>query len=211
MRSEVWRTWTTVNDQTVYLDLPTEDIIRRIVLQADPSVDAATFIADAPPHEVIQNLTHTLQTGLIEVYDGKFLDLAFWNYFGYGYEGIVAATPYFAADVGNDMGLGRYLGKAFTQGAYGGAESGANATFRAGETRNTVTLESADALGPDEFLAKGIEYHNTAVLRHDWNDDPFTWLDSNAEKQVLLDVHTYASAGAAGGTVRVLLDRLVRT
>jgi len=210
LRTEVWREWTTVANEWTYLTLPTEDIIRRIILQADPDVDSSTYKADTGPQNLFYEIQHYLRSGEVEVFDDNWDALRYLNWYDYGAYPIVGGTPYIHADVGIDLGLSRRFATAALAGSYSGSGSSTVPTETAGETSSTWAVEAFNGDGPTEVLAYGPGYHNTAVLRHDLNPDPVTWLNPEQEKQVLLNCHVRNSSSAADGTNRVCLDRLVR-
>jgi len=210
LRAEVWRQWTTVSDEWQYLELPSENIIRRIVLQAIPAYDSTTKAADTQFTNVIYDVQHKLKTGEVNVFDGRMADLARINAYDYGGYLILPGHVYLNADKAVPFGVGVPQAKVFTVGSYSGAVETVIATLEAGQTADTIRFENGMGAGPDEGLAIGYGYHNTAVLRHDVDSDPLTWLDPAGMRTVLLNLHTRSSSSADDGTARVVLDRLVR-
>ncbi len=210
MRSEVWRQYTTVQDAWEYLEIPSEHLIRRILIQATPAYDATTKGADTKFDNVIYEIQHRLKTGELQVFDGLTSTLVRENAYDYGYLPLVAMHPYVNADKAVRTGVGDPDAHVFTVGTYSGAVETTIVTLTSGQTVDTLAFENAQAGGPLEGLVLGAGYHNTVVLRHDYNRDPITWLDPATYRTVLLNLHTRNSSSADNGTARILLDRLVR-
>lgn len=210
LRSEVWREYTTAADGWEYLELPSENIIRRIVLQAIPDYDDTSYAAETSPFNVLYDVQHYLKTGEVEVFNGRFQDIARLNAYDYGQTLILPGHPYVNADKALPWSVAYPQAHVFTPGSYTDAVETIVTTLTAGQTADTVQFESGVGAGPDEGLVVGYGYHNTGVLRHDVISDPLTWLDPAANRTVLLNLHTRNDSSAASGTVRVVLDRLVR-
>lgn len=210
LKKEIWRSYTTVQNEWQYLELPTENIIRRILLQAIPHYNPTTYAADTTFFDLLYDIQHYLLTGEQEVFSGRGSDLALLNYLYYGKDVLAHGHPYVNADVALPTGVGYPLAHVATPASYSGSAETLVTTLTAGQTADTVQFEQAVGAGPDEMLVKGYGYHDTLVINHDWDSDPNTWLNPSAMKQVLLNLHTRDSSSAANGTVYVVLDRLVR-
>ena len=210
LKTEIWRSWTSVKDAWEYLELPTEGIIRRILLQAIPAYDSTSYAADTGFTNVLYDIQHYLLTGEQEVFVGRASDLALLNLFYYGREVLAHLHPYVNADKALRTGVGYPLAHVFTPASYSGSAESLVTTLTAGQTADTLLFEQGAGAGPDEGLIKGYGYHNTLLLNHDWDQDPNTWLNPQSMKQVLLNLHTRNSDTADNGTISVVLDRLVR-
>ncbi|KKK73907.1 hypothetical protein LCGC14_2889110 [marine sediment metagenome] len=208
MRSEDWRTWTVVRDETQYLTLPTDNMIRRVILQAIPPVDS-DFVEKTGMNNLMDDIKLALESGQKLVYQGGVDDLMRENYLHYGNEFIVAATPYMLADDGIDLSLGYVIGGAWGAGSQDGAVAGTNATFETGRTSFTQKPETYEADSPANIMVKGMAPFLTAIFPFDWEADPATWLDPNRSKSVTMDVHSRDHADVVGGVNKVSLDRLV--
>ena len=208
MRSETWRTWTTVADETQYLDLPTEHVLRRIVLQAIPAVDTS-YLEKTSLFNLMDDIELSLQTGVLRVYKGGLDDLLYLNLLDLGVEPITGGWVYHSADYGFNVGLGYVDAMAIAAGTKDDAEAATIPTIEGDRNSFTQKMESYEADTLVGFLAKGVAYHNCGYFRFDHNPDPRTWLDPAARRSVQLNIHTKNSSSAAGGTNHVVLDRLV--
>jgi len=210
LKKEIWRSWTTVQNAWEYLELPVENVIRRILLQAIPAYDSTSHAADTGFTNVVYDIQHYLLTGEQEVFIGRASDLALLNYLYYGKDVLAHGHPYVDAQKYLPTGVGYPFAHVATVGSYAGAVETVIETLISGQTADTVGFESGVGAGPDEMLIKGYGYHDTLMLNHDWDSDPNTWLNPNQMKQVLLNLHTRDSSSADNGTIYVVLDRLVR-
>lgn len=210
MRSEVWREWTTVIDETKYLDLPIEYPIRRVLIQAIPAVDGTTKVDKQNYHAVIEDIELFLDTGQVTMYNGNNEDLARENFFAYKRDNISVGSSLLHADKGHRKGLGYTLGGAWGAGSQDGAVATTFPTLEWHHSRDTLKLESAVTDGPIGWIFRGMAPYNCTVLRFDHDPSPGSWLDPRTRASVLLNLHTRNAASAVGGTARVILDRLVR-
>ena len=208
-RTEEWRKWTTVLDERKYLALPTEEVIRRIVLQVEPAVDA-NKAAKTTPYNVAYDIELYLQSGLLKVWDGGLRDLWYENYFDFGRDVIQPLQPYHTQDYGIWTGLGQTLGYAGARMPHNGVQDTASTSITPGDDSATLRRQTDTDSDQDALLVMGLALENCAVLRFDHGDDPADYLDPDLEKTVKLDIHTRNAASAAGGTIRVVLDRLIR-
>jgi hypothetical protein len=210
MRSEIWRSYTSVQNEWTYLDLPTEHLLRRVVVQALPAIASAGSEADTSFTNVIYQLQCYLRTGEIEVFNGYSADLLRINALSMGRDLIDHMHPYLTADKAVRTKVGYPLAHVFTVGSYAGSVETVIATLKAGQTYDTLIFENDIGAGPDEGLIKGLGYHDTVLLPFDYSPDPATWLDPNLDKQVQFNLHCRDSSAADNAAVSVVLDRLVR-
>lgn len=208
-RTEEWRKWTTVADATEYLEMPTQYPIRRIILQLIPDVDANN-ISETAMWNVADDVELSLKTGLLRVYKGGIDDLMRENFFDYGQELLSSPNYYMTADKGRRIGMGYVFTALGTAGTQDGAGAGTIPTLEGRRTDNTQKPETYEADTLITGLCRGICPENLVVFRFDKPDVPQTYLDPKVNETVKLDVHTRNAASAADGTVRVILDRLVR-
>lgn len=208
LRSETWRSWTTVADETKYLDLPTEHILRRIILQAIPNVDT-NYLETTSLFDLMDDIELSLQTGVLRVYKGGLDDLLYLNALDLGVQPITGGWTYHNADYGFNVGLGYVDAMALAAGSKD--DAGATAPVTVEGDRNSFT-QKAESFETDTligFLAKGIGYHNCGYFRFDQDPNPASWLDPASRRTVQLNIHTADSSSAANGTNYVVLDRLV--
>jgi hypothetical protein len=208
IRSEEWRKWTTVADETQYLDLPTEHKLRRILLQAIPNVDANN-VESTGMHNLMDDIELMLDSGRLRIYKGGIDDLMREAFFAYGREMLTGGSIYHSADKGVRVSLGYVLTGAWGAGSQDGAAAATIATLESGRTSFTQKPETYEADSPIQSLFRGIAYQETVCLPFDLDPNPQTWLDPNMRKTVELNVHTRNASSAASGTNRVILERLV--
>jgi hypothetical protein len=204
-----WRAWVTVRAETIYNLLPEEDIIRRIILQAIPPVDA-NFLATCAMHSEMYNVKLFLDTGKSEVYNDSIetlIRLNTWGNYGYWMAGV---NPYVQADKGFDVGLGYVIGRAIGSGSSDGAGSATIPTWEGGKTENTQKGETYEADSPIDAIVLGQAPFNSAWLQFDQDPDPASWLDPKARATVTLDIFTRDAASVAGGRNAIVLDLFKR-
>ena len=210
LRSEIWRTWTTVQDAWQYFTLPIDYRLRRILLHAIPAYDSTAHTADTQFTNCLYDIQHFIKTGQVTVFDGRLADLVRMNAYDYGQYVITHPHAYVNADKAIPVGVGVPDAHIFQPASYSGSAETSIASLTAGQTADTVAFESGVGAGPDEGIVIGRGYHNTAVLRYDSDADPLTWLDMQSNKAVDLNIHTRNSSSADNATAAVVLDRLVQ-
>jgi hypothetical protein len=209
MRTEEWRKWTTVADERKYLDLPTELPIRRLILQVLSGV-SATKNATIQAYSVLDDIELYLKSRVLKVMDMSLRELWYENYFDYGRQAMAALEPYHTSLYGIKTGLGQTLAKAGIALPQGMASATPTIALEPGGDNQTQKILRTSTDNASMILM-GLALENCAVIRFDQNpDDPGSWLDPAAEKTVNLDLHTANDSNAASGTIRVILDRLVR-
>jgi hypothetical protein len=206
LRKREWAKWTTEADEWKYWDLPEEEMLRRIILQAWPHKTSNK--ADCDFRDLMYDLEYKAKSGDIELIDADLNNLLIWNALEYGYELITGGEAYRAADDSFEAGLGLQLAHgAFSSSADGAASS--TVPTRSRDDDNTILMESYEADSPVSWLAKGIGIWNTAVIRHDRMPDLSDLLSLSEYKTVELNIHTRNSSSAADGTNRIVLETVV--
>jgi len=207
LRTETWKEWTTVSDEWVYNDLPTQHLIRRILLQAIPHQADTTYLNNCNIEDLMYDIKLQLDTGKLIAYDGSLRDLYFENYLDFGKVMLRSGWNYNMASRAFDVGLGNVLGGAA---AAAGATASAHKTLGLNYNRPTqYWLEYAgDVAG--EFIFSGLAPFDCGVFRFDQSLDPAHWLNPDLRKTVKLDIHTRSGASYAEGTNAIVLDRLVK-
>ena len=209
LKTEEWRSWTTVSDETKYNDLPVEHLLRRILLQAIPDQDA-DFVNEANMSSQMDDIELSLDTGQIRVYKGGIDDLMRENVLFAGRPAFVGASPYMLADDGVDVSLGRFIGYAQGAGSQDGGGAAVIPTIESAQGNGTLKVETYEADQPMNLLVAGFAPFYTALFDFEVGYDPMTWLDPNARKTVKLDIHTRSGAAYADGRNAIVLDRLAR-
>ncbi|MBA7590597.1 hypothetical protein ES708_32724 [subsurface metagenome] len=208
LRTEEWRSWTTVQDEWTYLSLPVENKIRRVMLQLLPGYRDADICKTN-----MFNLAHTLKfsllTGKLVVFDGYSMELAYENYLDIGKEYITSRMTNKAVDQGMNIGLGRALGGAWGAGQIGAAAGAVVPNMVARNTDQTQQVKTQEADVLIQSLWKGFCPENTMLLRFDRIDEPEQYLDPAAQQTVQLHIHTRDLADAKDGKVNIVLDRII--
>lgn len=207
IRSREWRKWTTISDEWQYLDLPTEDLLARAILQAIPPVTNGEETTSW--FNMMYDIKYMMRSGAVTMFDADLETLSKLNALDYPYDLIQAGEVELAGGRGIRTGIGRTVG------------------WSGQETRDALTAPTeplAIKPTPDgclrvnvrnvdyghSFLAKGVGPWETAVFNHHRKGDFSDALDLAKEKQVELNIHTRSGAAYAGGTNRVILETLVK-
>ena len=209
LRTEDWRNWTTVADETKYLDLPTDHALRRVVMQLWPDQDANN-ISETGMWNLADDVELTLKSGVVRLFKGGIDDIMWENFFHFGKEVLSTANLYMTADYGRRVGIGYVLGAVPGAGSQDGAVATAVPTIEGRRTDNTQKPENFEADTLISTINRGLCPENCVVVPFNMPDDPAAYLDLAAAKTVALNIHTRNAASAADGTNRVILDRLVR-
>lgn len=208
LRTEEWRSWTTVADETKYLDLPTENVIRRILLQAIPAVDSNN-VEKTGMNNLMDDIELSFDTGEVQVFNGGIDDLMRENYYTLGKPLITGGFPYMTADKGIDISLGYVLQAVVGPGSQDGAVAATIATLESGRTSFTQKMETYEADSPGCLIVQGMAPFLTALFSFDFDPNPDTWLNPLTRATVEMNIHTRNHADAASGRNAVILDRLV--
>ncbi|KKL09137.1 hypothetical protein LCGC14_2568860 [marine sediment metagenome] len=211
IRSEEWRAWTTVQDETQYLELPTQLPIRRVMLRAFPDLDT-DFVDKTNLNNLMDDIEYSYKTGALRVYKGGLDDLVVDNYLMHGKYALVGGAAYQLADDGIDISLGQAYMHVGSAGSQDGAGAATIATLETSRNGPALKSETYEADSPINVMAQGAAYHLTALLRHDFDPNPATWLNPGPSGMgnVLLNIHTRDSSSSANGNNSVVLERLVR-
>lgn len=208
MRTEEWRKWTTVADKREYLDIPTDMMLRRIILQV-LSACTTNANADTQGYNVLDDIELYLKTGTLKVMDHSLRELWYENLFQYGRQPMVGLEPYHTSLYGIKTGLGQTLAKASVALPQGMASATPTIALEPGDDNMTQKILRTGTDNASMILI-GLALENCAVIPFDQDDDPASYLDTTAEATVQLNPHTKNASSAAGGTIRVVTDRLVR-
>lgn len=207
MRTEEWRKWTTVQGEIKYLDLPVAEKVRRAVMQVVPGLDAYNM-PTTTPYNVAYNIELLLKTGLLKVWEGNLRHLWYDNYFDHGRDVIQPIQPYHTAAYGIWTGVGQTLSMGGVRIPHDGIQDTATPSFSPGEDSSAQKRFTQTDADQEALLLMGLALENCAYFRFDHNRDPETYLDPRVQGTVQLNITTRDASSAAGGTIRVVLDRL---
>jgi len=207
IRSREYRKWTTVSDEWKYLDLPTENLLRRAILQAVPPTtngeETTSWL------NMMYDINYKIRSGAVKLFEANLDILTKMNALDYGNELLQAGMVEIGDARGIRTGIGRTSGWA-GQDALEGAANAATAYGIKPTPDGCLRLNARIADQNLSFLAKGIGPWETGVFNHDRIGDLSDLLDLAAEKVVTLDIHTRSGASYAGGTNKVILETLVK-
>jgi hypothetical protein len=207
LRTETFREWTTVSDETKYLILPTEYPITGLFLRALPPV--TNGIANTGFYNLMDDVDLSVGGGQVRLYKGGLDDLVNSNRQETGLEVITSGLADVTADMGIDVGIGQIFGWSTTSGSKDGAVSAVIPTMIADATTNTISFEAREADSPVEFIVRGAGYHNHVYLHFNKDLAADNMLDPKVDGETRLNIHTRSGATYAGGTNQVILERLV--
>lgn len=207
IRTEEWRKWTTVQNETKYLELPTENKIRRVVIQAVPGVDANN-VEKTNIWSLAYDVELSLKTGVLRIYKGSSEDIVRMNTLFLKKLQLTYPQYYMTADYGRNVGIGYVLGGAWGSGSQDGAGSDDIPTLEGMRTSYTQKPETYEGQSPIHALHVGHAPENCFFFPFHWIDEPVYYLDPAAEKTVKLNIKTRDHIDAVGGTIRIILDSL---
>ncbi len=207
LRTEEWREWTTVQNETKYFTLPTEFPISGVYLRALP--DTTTGKADTNGANCMHDIDFSMGGGTKRIYKGGLDDLALLNYYEHQGELIVSGMADVNADRGISVSLLRALGWSGISASKDGAVSTTDVTMEADDTDGTVSFEAREADSPIAFMVRGYGYQNMAWLWHSQECNPEDLLDPASAGEIRLNIATRDAAASADGTNQVVLERVV--
>jgi len=207
-KTEVWREYTTVQDGKEYIDLPEEHMLRRIVYQVIPSVDSDNK-ANTTPYNVAYNIDFTIRTGTAKLFDGSLRDLWYLNYFDHGRDVIQPLEPYHTGGKGIWTGLGQTLVAAGARLPHDATQDTASTSLEPGNDSSTLARYTDVDSDQDSLLVMGLALENCAYIRFNQGAEPDDYLDLVRNASVRTVITTRNDASAAGGTIRVAIDRLL--
>lgn len=207
LRTEKWREWSTVADETKYFVLPTEFPIGSVHLRA--LMARSSGVGDTSFENLMDDIDFSLQGGTRRVYKGGIDDLALVDYYDVGSSLITAGFADVNADRGFNMGLGRILGSASASGSKDGAGSATIPTIEGDRNDGTMKPETREADSPIHYLTQGYAFQNSVSLWHSPSLAADEMLDPAQAGEMRLNIHTRNTSASAGGTNQVILERLV--
>jgi hypothetical protein len=206
-RTEEYRKWTTVADEHKYIQLPTDGLLRRMVLQVDADVDSNN-VDEIQGYHVAEDVKLTVQSGALELFDLNLRDLWHIENMQHGRDAIVGGEWYTTDAYGIRTGLGQSFYKAASILSQDGGQSTYAPDFVPGLDGQTQVRQCDGENTQFSGLLAGIAVEDCMSYYFEPFDSPAGYLDLNALKTVDLDVHTKNDANAADGEIRLMLDRL---
>jgi hypothetical protein len=191
-----------------YIDLPTEGMLRRLLLNPIPGVDS-DYLENTTWRNLMWDNRLMVKSRATEVMRCPVATLSEENWFGEEGEVLTHGYADVTADKGFDMGVGTPYGKAGIAGSKSGAVAGSPPTIEGDSQRFTEKSENRDASVPNHLFARGFGYHCTAVVPFDQDPNPETWMNLLAEKQVTLDIQCRSGVTVTSALNKVVTDRMI--
>ena len=209
-RTEEWRKWAPVADETKYLQLPQKYPLRRMVFQVEPGIDASMLATDTP-YTVVDSILVTKKSGQDELFKGSLRHLWYFDYLFRGRDVFAPLEPYQTSGYGIWTGQGQTIGEAGLRFGHAGTQSLVGTTLEPGNDSSTQKRLANTDSDQDALLLMGLALENCAPFSFDENWDPAQYLDLQAEATVDLEVHTGSgmTTPTTAGAIRVMLDRMV--
>jgi hypothetical protein len=208
LRTEEWNNYLTVASAKKYLELPTENKIRRVLIQVDPTLDS-NHVAQRTPYNTLSNIEFFLKTGLLKMFDGDLRTLWRVNAYEDGRVPLVGAEQYATDAKGFRTGLGQTWYKAGAYLSHDGGQSTYAPDFVPGEDSVTQTRQSDGDSDQWSTMFMGTAPESCAWFRFDDPDVPDSYLDPAAQKTVQLNYSIGTDSNDTDATIRTVLDRLV--
>lgn len=209
IKKDQWREWPTVQDETKYLNLPLTYPYRRIILRTVPGLDA-NEIENTSFWNLADDVELSLKSGASRVFKGGIDDLAYRNMLEIGQHILGVGNIYHTADKGFYTLPGYVQTMIVGAASAGGAVVTTIPTAKNAQNSSTQVMETYVGDEIPNFLAYGIAPWHCTHFGFDLTPDPASWLNAQANGEILLDVHTRNASSAASGTNYVALERFVK-
>ena len=211
IKSEEYKSYLATADTWEYTNLPTEGLLRRLILQLEADMGATYNEAETSIDNMGRDIKITLDSGGTVVYEGGVDDLMRDINLFMGRDVMVRQIVYRTQNYAQRNGLGRTFAV-----ASGALEIAADTVQDSGLTFDSdydrATWAFANAQGTtDQFaLGWGTCPHGQLWIPFTDDMDPAEWIDLAARKTMKVDVHAYNTSGATGGACSIVLERLIR-
>ena len=211
LASELWRQYVPVAGETKYLEIPTDWLIRRILLNPEPGRNTG---ATGAWYDTCGNLMHNIElsfkTGVERVWKDGFQQLLACNYLEHGKYALTQALTYLNADKALDMGLAYTFALVDAATSKDGAAAATLPSVEADVSSNIPLTENYEGDSPRYWLTTGMGYQNIGVFDFGIDANPASWLNTKEEDVVKLDITTVTGATVTSAYNNIVLERLVR-
>jgi hypothetical protein len=206
-RTETYKEWTTIATSWQYCDLPTDGLLRRIVLQL--VANTSNGVDATNPTNYATEIKYFLKGRETELFDIAASEMQCLNLLDNEAEILSHITHQYHDD---EYGLRSGVGYPLAWAGISVGKDGAGPTLAptiGDETNSTVKVRNYYADYPWSMLVKGMGPESTIIFRHDRHPDLSDMLNLAAEgiKPATFDVYTKN----ASGTNRIVTDRLFKT
>jgi hypothetical protein len=211
IKSEEYKAYSATADEWEYTDLPTEGLLRRLILQLEADMGDTYHEAETAMDNLGRDIKITLDSGGVVVYEGGVDDLMRDICLFMGRDVMVRGIVYRTASYHQRNGLGRTFAM-----ASGGLELAADTvidkplTWDSDYDRSTWGFANSTGESDQMAVGWGTCPHGQLWIPFTDDMDPNEWIDLAARKTMKVDVHAYNTSGATGGACSIVLERLVR-
>ena len=207
IRSEQWRQWTTVAAGIDYEVLPSEYPICTLAIQGVPAATLGMF--NAHPFDLDWDIDLSKAGGTKQIYKGGADMLLVQNYIERGSEIITGGQADLTALRGIDVGISEMMQWVAGASSRAGNVATVIPTLEGDDVDGTIQFEARQVDHPIDFMVRGMGYWDFVWLLANLTLDPDANLDPKVDGECRLNTTTRNSAGAAAGTNRILLERVV--
>lgn len=208
LRKEVWQTYTTVASEKKYYSLPTERLIRSVILQTHPDI-SATMVAERTPYQTLKNIQLNYRTGEKKVFDASLRYLWLDNAFECGRDAVQGAESYSTNEYGVWTGLGQSLYKAGLNTTHG-VQNSYGPDLVPGEDSSTQIRQTDSNGDVSSLVFYGLSMENCAWFDFKSpTDEPGSYLNSEVEKTVQLNLEIGTDTHDTAATINIVTDRYV--
>jgi len=211
IKSEEFKSFSATADTWEYSNLPTEGLLRRLILQLEADMGDTYHEAETSMDNMGRDIKITLDSGAIVVYEGGVDDLMRDINLFMGRDVMVRQIVYRTQNYAQRNGLGRTF--AVASGALEIASDtvqDSGLTFDSDYDRATWAFANAQGTTDQFALGWGTCPHGQLWIPFTDDMDPTEWIDLAVRKTMKVDVHAYNTGGATGGACSIVLERLIR-
>ena len=211
IKSEEYKSYSATADTWEYSNLPTEGLLRRLILQLEADMGDTYYEAETAMDNMGRDIKISLDSGGIIVYEGGVDDLMRDINLFMGRDVMVRGIVYRTKNYAQRNGLGRTFAV-----AHAPLEIAADTvvstdlTFDSDYDRATWAFANTNAQADQFALGWGTCPHGCLWVPFTDDLDPDQWIDLAARKTMRVDVHAYNTAGATGGACSIVIERLMR-
>lgn len=208
VKTTKYREYTPSQNGHEYIDLPTENKILRVLMQADPAEGTAS-IPDDEFWDCLWNIKYSFKSGKMIMFDDRVFELMFLNALQCKSEYMWSGLKDTTADKGIRTGTGRHIGFAVSSVSEDGAVSASIPTVS--DEQSYLKPEAREADSPWMYWTRGFAPERIVAFLHDRDPQMRDILDpsKNGDGIVKLDLHTRDAATADNGTNRVFLSEFI--
>jgi len=209
-QTEVFREWTPVAGETEYIDLPSEGVLRRFLLQGEAGINESAG-QYASFSDLINTLKYTLKSGQVILYDGDVRRLGWLNLFDAKSMPIPGLSPYKAFSTDYKRGaLGYVWCRPFGVKCADSTVPGTVPGELGGGDESAFAYTPTPSDWSPQLFERGMAPWSCVFMRHDYGGGVGEGLDLNANKTVQMEVVTKASVTVTNAANKLIIERFMR-